>query len=273
MRRRGGARLSQHFLVNQGIAERMADALAAPVGADVLEIGPGRGALTAPLLARGWRVTAVELDEKLARDLVARWGARDDFRLIQGDILKIDLGLLAGGDGAWHVVGNLPYAITSPILFHFLEQAAQVSLAGMLFMVQREVAERLAAVPGSKARGALTVGVQLQADVERLFDVSPGSFQPPPQVRSSVVRLTPHDRWTLDRARRERVRRLVRLAFGHRRKQLQKILRSLPGSRLDGAVVERVAHSAGIDLSRRPETLSLEEWLRLEEAVADVFPQ
>ena len=264
MSRRGRPRLSQHFLHNPRTARRIADAVRAPAGGEVLEIGPGGGALTEHLLARGFRVTAVELDPSLAGALETRWGDRDDFRLVRGDILEFRLAAPREECGGWHIAGNLPYAITSPILFHLLDQAAVVAIEDMVLMVQREVAERLVAPSGTKARGALTVSVWLQADVEVLFDLAPGEFRPPPRVRSSVVRLTPHDRWALDRSRLERVRRLVRLAFGQRRKQLQKILRSSPSWLLDADAASSLSMAADIDLERRPETLEVEEWLRLE---------
>jgi 16S rRNA (adenine1518-N6/adenine1519-N6)-dimethyltransferase len=139
-------------------------------------------------------------------------------------------------------------------------------------MIQREVAERLAARPGTKEYGALTVGVRLVADVERLFDVGPGAFRPPPTVTSTVVRITPHDRFRLSPERRERLRALVRDLFGQRRKQIQKSLRTLPGRALDPAVVGRVAERSGLDLSARPETLSPEEFLALDDALELLVP-
>ena len=231
-----------------------------------MEIGPGRGALTEPLLARGFRVLAVELDRLMAEELRRRWGDEERFRLVEGDALEVRLPDAADGDPIW-VAGNLPYAITSPLLFHFLDQVDRARIVGMVFMIQKEVAERLAADPGTKAYGALTVGVRLVADVERLFDVGPGAFRPPPAVVSSVIRLTPHDRFGLDEARRERLRRLVQALFGQRRKQLQKSLRMLAGLALDQAATAGVSERSGLDLARRPETLSPEEFLALEAAL------
>ena len=231
-----------------------------------MEIGPGHGALTEPLLARGFRVLAVELDRVMAEELRRRWGDEERFGLVEGDALEVRLPDAADGDPVW-VAGNLPYAITSPLLFHFLDQIDRARVAGMVFMIQKEVAERLAADPGTKAYGALTVGVRLVADVERLFDVGPGAFRPPPAVVSSVIRLTPHHRLGLDEARRERLGRLVQALFGQRRKQLQKSLRTLAGLALDQAATARVAERSGLDLARRPETLSPEEFLALEAAL------
>lgn len=261
---RGRPPLSQHFLEDPATAARIADALGARAGASVLEIGPGRGALTRHLLDRGWRVTAVELDADLARSLEERWGERPELTIVVGDALEH---VVPAGSGPWWVIGNLPYAITSPLLFHFLAQVESAPIEEMVLMVQKEVAERLAATPGTKAWGALTVGVRLAADVERLFDVGPGRFRPRPKVVSSVVRLVPHDRWELGEAGRGRIRSLVRSFFSRRRKQIQKTLRTDPALGLDPAVVARIAEATGIDLDRRPETLSLDEWLSLERAV------
>lgn len=237
-----------------------------PSGTRVVEIGPGRGALTEPLLERGFRVMAIELDRGLAAALRERWGGREGLELVEGDALSIDLPGEATGP-LW-VVGNLPYAISSPILFRMLEQVDRAGIDGMVFMIQREVAERLTAPPGTKAYGALTVGVRLAADVERLFDVGPGAFRPPPAVTSTVVRITPHDRFRLSPERRERLRALVRDLFGQRRKQIQKSLRTLPSRGLDAAAVVRVAEHSGLDLSARPETLSPEAFLALDDALA-----
>lgn len=264
-------RLSQHFLHDRNIAGRIAEAIPAPRGSRVIEIGPGRGALTGPLLERGFRVRAIELDRTLAAELRERWGDRDEFELIEGDALDVNLIEASEGDPLW-IVGNLPYAITSPLLFHVLDQVRRARIAGMVFMVQREVAERLAAGPGTKAYGALTLGVGFVADVEPLFDVGPGAFRPPPAVISTVVRLTPHDRFGLDAGRRERLRLLVRALFGQRRKQIQKSLRTLSGWTLDRGEVDRVAALSGLDLARRPETLSPIEFLALEEALGAVAP-
>lgn len=258
-------RLSQHFLRDRRTAARIAEALRAPAGARVVEIGPGRGALTEHLLERGWDVTAVELDEGLARALEERWGGRPDFHLVRGDALEHVLPPAAKGE-PWYVIGNIPYAITSPLLFHFLDQAELAPIAEMVFMVQREVAERLAAEPGTDF-GALTVGVRLSSDVERLFDVSPGRFRPPPEVVSTVVRVVPVARPGVDRDRERRVRALARSLFGQRRKQIQKSLRTLPRWELDSAAVERIERATGIDLSRRPESLDIDEWLALERAL------
>ncbi|HJU87548.1 MAG TPA: 16S rRNA (adenine(1518)-N(6)/adenine(1519)-N(6))-dimethyltransferase RsmA [Gemmatimonadota bacterium] len=260
-------RLSQHFLHDRSVAARIADSVSARKGSRVVEIGPGRGALTGPLLERGFRVLAIELDRALATGLRERWGLEDGLELLEADALDVTLPHARAGEPLW-VVGNLPYAITSPLLFHVLDQVDSAGIAGMVFMVQREVADRLAAEPGTRTYGALTVGVRLVADVERLFDVRAGAFRPPPAVVSAVVRLIPHERFGLDRARRTRLRLLVQALFGQRRKQIQKSLRTLQGFSLPPEVVDRVALRSGLDLARRPETLSPEEFLALDVALA-----
>lgn len=267
MNPRGRPPLSQHFLHDRTTAGRIAEALRAPEGARVLEIGPGGGALTEHLLEREWHVTAVELDEELADALEARWGERADLEVVRRDVLDFEPD---SGSGPWWVIGNLPYAITSPTIFHVLGWVEPAGIREIVFMVQREVADRLAAEPGTKAFGALTVGVRMEADVERLFDVRPGSFSPPPDVVSSVVRLVPHERWDLDPGEKERLRTLVRALFSTRRKQIQKGLRVAPGLALDREAAGRVEEETGLDLRRRPETLDLEEWVSLERAVSRV---
>ncbi|HET6617553.1 MAG TPA: 16S rRNA (adenine(1518)-N(6)/adenine(1519)-N(6))-dimethyltransferase RsmA [Gemmatimonadota bacterium] len=262
-------RLSQHFLHDRKVASRIAEAVRAPRGSRVVEIGPGRGALTGPLLARGFRVRAIELDRELAAELRHRWGDREGFELVEGDALDVDLIPPSDEEGPVWVAGNLPYAVTTPLLFRVLDEAARGRVAEGVFMVQREVADRLAADPGARAYGALTVGVRLVADVESLFDVGPGAFRPPPAVTSTVVRMTPHDRFGLDPTRRERLRRLVQALFGQRRKQLQKSLRGLSGGSLDRDAVVRVSQVSGLDLARRPETLSPADFLALDAALGE----
>ncbi|MFN2421796.1 MAG: 16S rRNA (adenine(1518)-N(6)/adenine(1519)-N(6))-dimethyltransferase RsmA [Gemmatimonadota bacterium] len=259
--------LSQHFLHDRRIAAHIADLVRAPPGARVLEIGPGEGALTEHLIERGWRVMAVELDHGLFQRLAERWRDRPDVEIAHGDALVLTL---PKGSGPWWVVGNLPYAITSPLVFHLLDQVGRGPIAEMVFMVQKEVAARLTARPGTKTYGALTVGVTLVADVETVLEVGPGSFRPPPRVRSAVVRLTPHRRWPLSARRRARLRAMVQALFGQRRKQLQKSLRTLEPWKLGPRTVQEVMTRAAIDPSRRPETLAVEDWIRLDAALARV---
>ena len=259
--RAGRPRLSQHFLHDRRTAARIAGSLRAPAGARVLEIGPGEGALTGHLLDLGWRVVAVEMDRALAERLERRWPGRE-LTVVRGDALDYE----PEGDVPLYVIGNLPFAVTSPLLFHVLGLADRIEIPEIVVMVQREVADRLAASPGTKAYGALTVGVALSAGVELLFDVGRGQFRPPPKVRSTVVRLMPGGPPGLGPGRRERVRGLVRKAFEQRRKQLRNSLKE----ELEPILAKRRTENevAGIALERRPETLSVEEWVRLEASLA-----
>ncbi|MGE0440716.1 MAG: 16S rRNA (adenine(1518)-N(6)/adenine(1519)-N(6))-dimethyltransferase RsmA [Gemmatimonadales bacterium] len=248
--------LGQHFLSDPRILGRIADALGAVPGDPVLEIGPGRGALTAVLLARGYAVTAIERDRDLVPVLRA---AHPALHLIEADALDVDWVAAAGAGeaGRWWIIGNIPYNITSPLIDGAL--AARPAPAAIVFLVQKEVALRLSAEPASSDYGALTVGVRAAAEVERLFSVPAGAFHPPPKVDSAVIRLVPRRREPgFDAAG---FRRFVVGLFGARRKQLARGLRTVldwsPAAA--GGALER----AGIEPARRPETLSVGEFERL----------
>ena len=237
-------RFGQHFLHDPGVIRRIVDAVAAAPTVRVVEIGPGRGALTGPLLERLGALDAVEIDRDLVAALAQRFAHQSRFQLHSGDVLAFDFCALAAGTPL-RLVGNLPYNISTPLLFHLYAQAHCIET--MVFMVQKEVAERLAATPGGKDYGRLSVMIQWRFDVAKLFDVGPGAFQPPPQVDSTVVRLTPcPPRMKLHDA--ERFARVVKAAFAQRRKTLRNALRDT----VDMPAFER----AGVDPARRAETLS-----------------
>jgi 16S rRNA (adenine1518-N6/adenine1519-N6)-dimethyltransferase len=181
-----GQRLGQHFLVRQAILERIAEAACPETGGTVVEIGPGRGALTSHLLARAGRVVAIEIDPVLVQYLRAKFRDEERLTLVEADVLKADLAQW----GAVAVAGNVPYYITSPILEKTLRLGVQLVRA--VFLVQKEVAERLTANPGSRDYGYLSVQTQLFSSPELLFSVPAAAFRPPPKVDSAVVRLTPH---------------------------------------------------------------------------------
>ena len=249
--------LGQHFLADPRILARIGDALGARPGESVLEIGPGRGALTGELLRRGWSVTAIEKDGRLAPSLAARWPA---LRVVQADALEVNwLEAVAPASPRWFVIGNIPYNITSPLI----EKALEARPTEIVFLVQKEVADRLAAAPGSAEYGALTVGVSATALVEKLFTVPAGAFTPRPKIDSAVVRLTPGPRGPAD----PRFRRLVVGLFGARRKQLGRALRTVLDLSAESAVA--LIAPTGIDPTRRPETLSVAEFERLFGAVVD----
>ncbi|HYT64295.1 MAG TPA: 16S rRNA (adenine(1518)-N(6)/adenine(1519)-N(6))-dimethyltransferase RsmA [Gemmatimonadales bacterium] len=233
-------RLGQHFLTDPGILGRIADALDPRPGETVLEIGPGRGTLTDVLLARGLNVIAIEKDRELAKALT-----REHLTVMEGDALRVDWPRVA------KIVGNIPYYITSPLL----DKALTPPLPNrIVFLVQAEVADRIAAQPGGKTYGALSVGVQAVASVEKLFTVAPGAFRPPPKVRSALIRLTP---LTEPLVRPEEVapfRSFVTACFSKRRKQLKNAVPGLNDAKL---------RALGFDPVVRPERLPPEAFVRL----------
>ncbi len=214
----------QHFLHDADIIGRIVRAIDPQPDDDLVEIGPGRGALTAPLLRRHHRLRVIELDRDLIEPLRARDGREGALEVIHADVLKVDFSRLAG-KGKLRLVGNLPYNISSPILFHALDHAAHIT--DMHFMLQKEVVERMAAAPGSKVYGRLSVMLQAYCDVQPLFDVPPAAFSPPPQVDSAVVRLQPRPAAAIGIADRALFTRVVRDAFGQRRKTLRNALASV----------------------------------------------
>lgn len=256
--------LGQHFLSDPRILERIASSLPAGPGDLVLEIGPGRGALTARLVQRGLRVTAIERDRDLVPELVARFPTA---RILAADALAIDwtkaLGSLPGEP--WYLIGNIPYQITTPLIEKALAEPGSLPRS-IVFLVQKEVALRLTAAAGTAEYGALTVGVSSVAAVERLFAVAAGAFQPPPKVTSAVVRITPRD-GTVAPADAPAFRRLVVGLFGGRRKQVTRALRTVLD--LNSPEALAILRPAGIDPARRPETLSVAEFARLFRAVVD----
>ena len=209
-----GARLGQHFLVDPSILDRIADAAVGGPDDTVLEIGPGKGTLTRALAARAAQVVAIEADRSLAAALAESSGP--NVRIVSGDALEVPW------PAAAVVCGNIPYQITSPLIERALQPPRP---ARIVFLVQREVADRLAAEPGGRTWGALSAGVQLVATVERLFTVKAGAFRPKPKVDSALVRLTPRAAPLVASLEEERrVRRLIRAAFQRRRQQLARTL-------------------------------------------------
>jgi len=253
-------RLGQHFLSDPRILGRIVDALAPGSAETVVEIGPGRGALTERLRERAGRVVAIELDRALAHVLRERYADDDRVTIVQGDALRTSLGDVAGEDYA--LIGNIPYYITTPLLFHALEPPRP---SRAVFVVQREVAERLAATPDDGAYGALSVNVQAVATVETLFVIPAGAFQPAPSVESAAVRLTPRETPLVAPPMEDEFRRFVQGAFGLRRKQIRRVIRTLSG--LDVATTTRLLDAAGVSGETRPERLTPEQFLALLQAV------
>ncbi|MEO5817676.1 MAG: 16S rRNA (adenine(1518)-N(6)/adenine(1519)-N(6))-dimethyltransferase RsmA [Gemmatimonadaceae bacterium] len=248
--------LGQHFLTDKRILTRIADALHLVGGETVLEIGPGRGALTDILAERAGRLIAIEYDRALAEVLRQRYAKRHNVLIAEADVLEVSLGALAAGP--YVLVGNVPYYITTPILFHALvAPRAQRSV----YLVQREVADRLSAAPGTKEYGALTVNVAAVAKADTLFKVPAGAFSPPPKVESAVVRITPLATPLVSEEEQRPFRLLVQGAFGMRRKQMRRVLRSLYA--IDAVAADAILARTGIDPEVRPETLSPEQFAKL----------
>lgn len=251
--------------MDPGIQARIAAALEPAENDEVLEIGPGRGALTRHLAGKVRRLRAVELDAHLAEELEREFGAVPGVEVVHGDALEVDVAEWADDPASVKVVGNIPYNITSPLIFWFLDQRPRPALG--VFMVQREVADRLLAPAGVKAYGALTVSVRAVARVERLFHVPRGAFRPVPEVDSTVVRVTPYRPPKLDDAEERDLRVLTRAAFSWRRKQLQTILRDAPVYGLSDSEREALERNTGLDLRARPETLDPGTFVALSRAL------
>ncbi len=247
-------KFGQHFLNDQRVLEAIADATGATPADTVVEIGPGRGALTDLLVERAGRVIAVELDRALAKMLRDRYAARTNVEVMEADVLKTPLGELAGA--GYILAGNVPYYITTPIIFHSLIPPLPKRA---VFLVQAEVADRMTSPEGSREYGALSVNLQTIAKVEVLMRVPASAFHPPPKVESAVVRITPGEiPANLDLVK---FRAFVQGLFGQRRKQLQKSLRSV----IDVEPAETVAllESVGVQPSARPEEISPAKFLEL----------
>lgn len=254
MQHRPRKRFGQHFLHDPAVIDRIVTAVAPKAGERLVEIGPGEGALTFPLLERGARLTVIELDRELAARLDTHAAVSGDaLSVIQDDALKVALaGLVTPGERL-RLVGNLPYNLSTPLLFRFMEQAPLIQ--DMHFMLQREVVARMAAAPGSKTYGRLTVMLAATCRIEALFDIGPGAFRPPPRVWSSVVRMEPWRQPPFDVGDPARFREVVRRAFGQRRKTLR--------NALSGLVDEAGIRAAGCDPGARAETLPPEAFARL----------
>jgi len=261
-RRDAKKHLGQNFLHDKSVIEKIVLAIDPQPGDGIVEIGPGQGALTLPLLDRHGALTAIEFDRDLLQPLAAAAQPHGQLTLLNANVLDVDFTALAAGgtpgDGKLRLVGNLPYNLSSPILFHALDHAA--SIRDMHFMLQKEVVDRMAAGPGSKVYGRLSVMLQAYCRVTPLFKVPPGAFRPAPKVDSAVVRLQPLPAAEVIVADRARFAHVVRAAFGQRRKTLRNALSGV----VDAAAIE----AAGLRPDARAEQLSVAQFAALADAAA-----
>ena len=251
MKHQARKRFGQHFLADRGVIDDIVAAIDPQAGEALVEIGPGLGALTLPLVERCQLLSVIELD----RDLAAKLRRNAALEVIEADVLAVDFAALATARSQkLRVVGNLPYNISTPILFHLLPAADQV--VDQHFMLQREVVERMAAAPGTKDYGRLTVMLQWRYHIESLFDVPPEAFEPPPRVVSAIVRMLP---WPLPAPLdASLLEELVRVAFSQRRKLLRHTL---------GRWLTERAFSGAFDVQRRAEEVPVAEYVALAQAV------
>lgn len=247
-------RFGQNFLIDDNVIERIVQAIAPRNGDNMVEIGPGQGAITGLLLERCPQLHVVELDRDLIPRLQERFAQYPQLHIHAADALKFDFASLAGPQQPLRVVGNLPYNISTPLIFHLLQYRGLIT--DMHFMLQKEVVERMAAIPGDKDYGRLSIMCQYHCQVEFLFEVGPHCFRPAPKVDSAIVRLTPRAEPLVAAQNPKLLDTVVKTAFQQRRKTLRNALKHL---------VDDTAHfdACGIDPSLRPEALSVTDYVNL----------
>jgi 16S rRNA (adenine1518-N6/adenine1519-N6)-dimethyltransferase len=257
-------KLGQNFLVDDNARHRIANALGDISHSTVLEIGPGHGSITTILAERAHRLVCIELDRALAAELRFRFRNHPNVEILEADILDTDLTNLVGSDSKVSIIGNLPYYITSDILLHLAEHAAVIDLA--IVMMQREVADRIAAHPGTRDYGLLSVTVQMSASANALFTLPPEAFNPPPDVYSTVLRLQMHSRYAeLGVADPAAFTRFLRTCFAQKRKTLSNNLRAAGDT---PNTIETACAVAGVPSSARAEALTLSELAALYRSLA-----
>jgi 16S rRNA (adenine1518-N6/adenine1519-N6)-dimethyltransferase len=264
-------RFGQNFLVDERVVNRIVREVSPQEGETIIEIGPGRGALTSRLLESGAKLFAVEFDRVLTRLLADRFTSERNFTLLEGDALNVNLCDMIAPIVRARVVANLPYYISTAILQRLIEQ--RTCLAEMVLMLQREVVERITAPPATSARGFLSVLVEAYCEAEPLFDVPPEAFRPVPKVWSTVVRLRVREQAVVESEVESLLWQTVSAGFAQRRKTIFNNLRSAPARLLflieKAGGAESVLEGAGINARRRAETLTLEEWKSLARRLAE----
>ncbi len=256
---RARKRFGQNFLTDDSVIRQISRSIHASTSDHLVEIGPGKGALTETLLEAEADLDVIELDRDLVPLLTQRFGQQANFNIHSADALRFDYRSLAQDGRKLRIVGNLPYNISTPLIFHLLDHAELVE--DMHFMLQLEVVNRLAAQPGSKAWGKLGIMAQYQCQVDKLFDVPPSAFSPAPKVQSAIVRLVPNPAHNRDDARRFKLHKVVQAAFSQRRKTLRNTLRDL--------VSVQQLEELGIAPTARAETLELNQFLALSQLLDD----
>jgi len=258
-------RFGQNFLTDQRIIQRIVEEVDPQADETIVEIGPGRGALTLPLLERAGALVAIEFDENLIPLLTEKFNGKSNFTLIQTDAMTVDFCEVIGPASHARVVANLPYNVATAIVQRLIEH--RNCLSEFVVMLQREVVERITALPGTSERGYLSVLVQAYCETEKLFDVAPGSFRPAPKVWSSVIKLTPRPKPAAEVSNEKLLWQVVSAGFAQRRKTMLNNLRNAPSPLQEivkahgGASI--VLCRAEVDLQRRAETLTLDEWARI----------
>tara|TARA_R100000900_G_scaffold1439_2_gene3267 strand:- start:219582 stop:220376 length:795 start_codon:yes stop_codon:yes gene_type:complete len=259
IRHRPRKRFGQNFLSDRNIVAKIIQALGAGPQDHVIEIGPGQGVLTGELLASAASVNAIEIDRDLVSMLQQKFAVMESFTIHESDVLKTDFNTLLSAQNPVRIIGNLPYNISTPLLFHLL--AYLHGIKDMLFMLQLEVVDRLVASPGTKNYGRLSIMLQYFCQIEKLFTVPPGAFSPPPKVHSAIVRLIPKTSDQLVLQNPVTLEKLVRQAFSHRRKTLR--------NNLKGLLSDEELSALNIDPGLRPENLSLEDYVRISTHLED----
>ncbi len=249
-------RFGQHFLTSDEVIRQIVDAISPQRGETIIEIGPGQGAITTPLAKLCTTLHAIEFDRDLVPVLIRRFASNNNVTIHEADALEFDFKGL--GDNL-RIVGNLPYNISTPLLFRLLQ--FKDAITDMHFMLQKEVVDRMAAQPGGRTYGRLTIMLGCQLDVVPLFEVPPGAFSPPPKVTSSVVRLRPIPKPAFDIHDPTVLEALLKLAFSRRRKTLRNALQGMASAADIGAL--------GLDTSVRPERVAIADWVALANSISD----
>lgn len=250
-------RFGQNFLTDQNIIDKIISAVAPTPGQNLVEIGPGQGAITGPLLERCQRLNVVELDRDLVPLLEQKFRQYPGLHIHQGDALKTDFKQFYSDAHPLRIIGNLPYNISTPLLFHLLSFNEQIQ--DMYFMLQKEVVDRMAALPGEKHYGRLSIMVQYYCKVQPLFPVPPGAFRPVPKVESAIVQLRPYTELPYVAKDLKLLSKLVRTCFQQRRKTIKNSLKLF----LDTAQLQCLADDLQLDLRLRPENLGVEDFVRI----------